>query len=86
MLEFFFTYLDWILGMASLLGQLFLLRKLWWSPYFGLGLQGLWVTYAINRGDYGLLPATCGFPALYVYGIVKWTRERHHVLVAKDTG
>lgn len=75
-MNLFFNNLDWILGISSLLGQLLLIKKLWWAPIFGLSLQALWYTFAIQRGEYGLLPSTTGFTILYVYGIFKWTKEK----------
>lgn len=83
-MNFLIVYLDWILGASSLFGQFLFIRKVWWSPIFGLSLQLLWYTFAIQRGEYGLIPATTGFTILYLYGIFKWTKERHHVTVTKE--
>ena len=76
MIEFFFEYLDWILGIYALGVQLCVLKKWWWGPIAGLSGQGLWIAYALNREDYGLLPSVAGFTCLYIFGIWKWTRER----------
>ncbi len=68
--------LDWILGISALLGQVFIIAKLWWAPIFGFFMQGFWILFAIQREEYGLLPSVVGFTILYMWGMFKWTHER----------
>lgn len=86
MIDLFFAYLDWILGLSALGIQFCIIKKWWWAPIAGVLGQSLWTTYAITREDYGLLPSILGFTILYGYGIVKWSREKHSVtpLIGRD--
>jgi predicted Rdx family selenoprotein len=76
-MNLFMEYIDWILGISALLIQLCIIKKWWWAPIAGFLGQSLWLTYALSREDYGLIPSIGGFTILYAYGIWKWTKEKH---------
>ena len=71
----------WILGWAACIGAMAAhtlnMRKIWWGPIFGVGVQVIWIAYALS--DTATLPillAALWYLGWYIGSIKKWKRER----------
>lgn len=69
--------LDWILASSTVAVKLLMLRKIWWSPIFGVAIQSIWVTYAIYESEYGFLITPIIMGPLYATYVKKWWKERY---------
>ena len=72
----------WILGLLASGGAMaahtLSMRKVWWAPIFGVGVQAIWIVYVLsNKVTWPLLPETLWYLAWYLVSIKKWKRERH---------
>lgn len=64
-------YLDWILAVTGLYGQyMTFVRKVWWSPWYGLIMQIGWIYYAIIRNDFGLITLCGGSSTIMMIAIL----------------
>lgn len=71
----------WILGLLAVLGgataHAMAMRKVWWLPWFGVGVQMIWIAYAVsNKATLPLLPGSLWYLVWYLVSIKKWKRER----------
>lgn len=70
-IDLFNQYLDWILAVTGLYGQyMTFVKKVWWSPWYGLIMQFGWIYYAIIRGDFGLIALCSGSSTIFVVAII----------------
>lgn len=69
-------WLDWILGGSTVAIKILMLRKVWWSPLFGVIIQTLWVTYAFALEEYGFLITPVIMTPIYAIHVKKWHKER----------
>lgn len=69
-------HFDWILGSAALVLQFFMIKKYWWAPIAGFCYQFFWVYYIMVTREYGFVMPTIGFAFLYMYGMIKWYKEK----------
>ena len=70
-MELFNLYLDWFLAVTGLYGQyMTFVRKVWWSPWYGLAMQIAWIYYAVIRGDTGLITLCGGSSTIMIFAII----------------
>lgn len=69
-------WLDWALGASTVAVKILMLRKVWWSPLFGVLIQTLWVTYAFALQEYGFLITPAVMTPIYALHVGKWRKER----------
>ena len=72
-----FGVLDWVLAGGMVTLKILLVRKVWWSPWFGLCLQPIWVIYAFLSQQYGFLIVPMVESVIYASNVKKWSRERY---------
>ena len=70
------NWLGWSANITGCLAFLFMSRKWWWAPIFGVAQQCLWAAWCIRDGLWPLLVTTVFFVLTYGAAIPKWTRER----------
>ena len=70
-IHLFNQYLDWILAITGLYGQyMTFVRKVWWSPWYGLFTQIGWIYYALVRKDFGLIFLCGGSSTIMIVAII----------------
>lgn len=69
-------YWSWLLAAVGVTG-LWLAgsrRALGWQ--IGLGVQVLWIAYAITTAQWGFIASALAFAAVNLRNLIKWKRER----------
>lgn len=72
----------WILGLLASGGAMAAhalnMRKVWWGPNFGAGVQAIWIAYVLYNWNvmWPLMPGTLWYLVWYLVSIKKWRRER----------
>ena len=63
-------------NIGGVLAMLFMSRKFWWAPIFGVCVQLIWCTWILLGAPKALWIATLCFLATYAIAVPKWYRER----------
>lgn len=67
--------MSWVAGIVALLVLALTLKRIWWAPIAGVVGQLFWIAYIIMDSQWGLLPCTLAYLALYIYYIPIWKKE-----------
>lgn len=66
-----------VLAVIGVLGLYLTTRKMAAGYAVGVGVQVLWITYAIVTAQYGFIFSALAFGAVNALGFYKWTTESH---------
>jgi len=70
--------MDWLLSIVSVL-WLWMTGNRWrWTWYLSLALNILWIVYAINIQQYGLIPGSIAFCIVAVRNEKQWLKDGVH--------
>jgi hypothetical protein len=68
--------MDWILS-ALMIGFYWLNGNKWkWIWFYSIGCNILWIIYAIQIKQYGLIPSSVMIAGVAVRNHLKWTEEK----------
>ena len=67
---------SWGLAVIGVFGLYLTTRKMAAGYAVGLGVQVLWIAYAITTAQYGFIFSAIAFGAVNTIGYVKWTTEK----------
>jgi hypothetical protein len=71
------SFLGLILNGSNIGIKIFMLRKWWWAPIFGLCQQAIYVTYALVTEKYEFLLTPVILSPIYAISVPKWYHERY---------
>lgn len=64
-------YVDWTLGLFSVLGQALFAFKVPWAPLYGILMSIPWVTYYVAHEQYGFIQISLVTMAVFMYAIAR---------------
>lgn len=67
--------MDWILSLCSAVMLWLMGNKSIWGPRVGLAVQVLWLYFAIDSGNYGLILGVAMFALVHFRNIRKWSNS-----------
>lgn len=70
-------YWSWVLTFIGVTGLYLAGRKVWWSWFIGLGVQVLWVAYALTTRQYGFVVSAFVYGFVYAKNGFGWRREHN---------
>lgn len=66
--------MDWLLSGISALMLWQMGNKSIWGPRIGLAAQVLWLYFAIDSKNYGLVPGVAMFAVVHIRNLHKWSK------------
>lgn len=73
-----------VLAVVGVLGLYLTTRKMAAGYAVGVGVQVLWITYAVVTAQYGFIFSALAFGAVNYLGFVRWTREKREVKLVES--
>lgn len=67
---------SWVLASIGLFGLLMAGRSYWWAWLINLGVQILWIVYAITTEQYGFIMSAVAYGLVYGYNALRWKRQQ----------
>lgn len=65
-----------VLTGVGLVGMFLTMRKHTSGPATGLGIQVVWIVYAVHTHQYPFIASAFGYGSVYAYGLTRWIRQR----------
>lgn len=73
-----------VLAVIGVLGLYLTTRKMAAGYAVGVGVQVLWITYAVVTAQYGFIFSALAFGAVNALGFVRWTREKREASLVES--
>lgn len=73
-----------VLAVIGVLGLYLTTRKMAAGYAVGVGVQVLWITYAVVTAQYGFIFSALAFGAVNFLGFVRWTREKREAKLVES--
>lgn len=67
---------SWVLTTIGITGYILIGRKVWWAWYVNIGVQVLWIIYAIQTKQYGFIVSAVMYAIVFATNARKWTNDR----------
>lgn len=67
--------MDWILSLCSTVMLWLMGNKSIWGPRVGLAVQVLWLYFAIESKNYGLVPGVAMFAFVHIRNLHRWSNH-----------
>lgn len=77
---------SWLLTSIGCTGLYLVTRKNWWGFVIGVGVQLLWIAYAIVTEQWGFIVSALVYGAVNLRGLRAWRAELHEPKHAKRPG
>ena len=77
MFNFIIGHFDFVVAACTILVRLLAMKKIWFAPIAGLGLQVIWVSYAWIEGQWGFLVVPCIMVWIYGFSVKPWSAQRY---------
>lgn len=77
MIEFVIKHVDWVVAVCTIIVRFSAMRKIWFAPILGLGLQVIWVSYAYITGEWGFIMVPCVMIWIYGFSVKPWYLQRY---------
>lgn len=76
-ITFVLSLTDWVLAGSTVVAKVMMLRKIWWSPIFGLAIQPIWILHSLVNEKFGFLITPICMSVIYGMCVKKWYQERY---------
>lgn len=70
-------YWSWVLAVVGMTGVYLTTLKKTTGFMIGLGVQVLWIIFAVTTQQYGFIFSAVGFGVMNTLGLIRWRRSSH---------